>query len=472
MDEVWRWSARRMAAAIASREVSSREVVTAHLDRITAIEDGPTPLGAVVSVLGDEALAAADDADRAVAEGRELGPLHGVPCSVKENVDVAGHPTTQGAAALADAVVECDAPVVERLRRAGAVPIARTNLPDLGLRVTTESSLHGPTRNPWDRRRSTGGSSGGEAAALATGMSPLGIGNDLGGSLRNPAHCCGIASIKPGRGIVPAASSRPPLDPSLAFQLMAVQGVMARRVADVRAGLLAVAGRHDRDPDSVPASFLPTDPTGGYRVGVLADPPGGPTHPGVVDAVRAAADVLADAGHAVVEAAPPSFEETQLVWRDVLAADLREVAPAWGAVLGEDGRTVLDATLRGMPEHDAGSIHELHLTRRRIAREWARWHADHDVLLTPVWSHPAPPLGFDLPGARPDGWPRTAELFRAVLPSNLLGTPAVAVPVGLVDDLPVAAQVIGPRFAELVCLDVAATVEDALGLDTPIDPVG
>src|SRR5258708_39676623 len=179
---------------IRDREVSSREVVQAHLDRIEAGNPG---VNAIVRVPGDEALTAADKADGEVAGGAQLGSLHGIPFTVKENIDLAGPATTQAVRALADAVAPVDAPQVERLRAAGAIPIGRTNLPDFGLRVHTDSFLHGLTRNPWNPQRTAGGSSGGEAAALATGMSPFGLGNDLGGSLRNPAHCCGVASIKP-----------------------------------------------------------------------------------------------------------------------------------------------------------------------------------------------------------------------------------------------------------------------------------
>src|SRR6185436_7104531 len=183
-----------------------------------------------------------------------------VPFTVKENIDLAGTPTTQAVVTLAGAVAVTDAPVVERLRAAGAIPIGRTNLPDLGLRVHTDSALHGLTRNPWNPAVTAGGSSGGEASALASGMTPLGLGNDIGGSLRNPAHCCGIASIKPSTGVVPHAASIPPIEQPIMFQLMAVEGVMARRVADVRAGLLAVAGPHLRDPLALPVELAEPAP--------------------------------------------------------------------------------------------------------------------------------------------------------------------------------------------------------------------
>jgi len=283
MSELWRKSAVELAAMIRDREVSSREVVQAHLDRVETVNPH---LNAIVRLLPDQALAAADAADRAVTDGARLGPVHGVPFTVKENIDLAGTPTTQGVPVLAEAVAPIDAPQVERLRAAGAIPFGRTNLPDFGLRVHTDSALHGLTRNPWHPQRTPGGSSGGEAAALATGMSPLGLGNDLGGSLRNPVHCCGVASIKPSVGAVPRATVIPPEDMNISFQLMWVEGVMARRIADVRAGFTAIAGQHPRDPLSVSAVFTDLAPGERPAVAVLPEPPGGSTHPGVAAAHR------------------------------------------------------------------------------------------------------------------------------------------------------------------------------------------
>jgi amidase len=192
MSEIWQLSATDLAQRIASRQISSAEAVDANLARINAVNPA---LNAVVQVLADEARASAVLADKKLAAGELAGPLHGVPFTVKENIDMAGLPTTWGVPALAKAVVPADAPVVERMRAAGGIPIGRTNLPDMALRVHTVSSLHGLTRNPWHPRRTAGGSSGGEAAALASGMSPIGLGNDIGGSLRNPANACGIASV-------------------------------------------------------------------------------------------------------------------------------------------------------------------------------------------------------------------------------------------------------------------------------------
>jgi amidase len=469
MSELWRKSAVELAAMIRDREVTSREVVQAHLDRIEAVNPH---LNAIVRLLPDQALAAADAADRAVADGARLGPLHGVPFTVKENIDLAGTPTTQGVPALAEAVAPVDAPHVERLRAAGAIPMGRTNLPDFGLRVHTDSTLHGLTRNPWNPQRTAGGSSGGEAAALATGMSPLGLGNDLGGSLRNPAHCCGVASIKPSTGAVPFATVIPPEDLTISFQLMAVEGVLARRVADVRTGFIAIAGQHPRDPLSVPAVFTDLAPGERPAVAVLPEPPGGSTHPGVAAAVRRAADVLADDGFKVTEAVPPDYEQAIELWGTILSADLRVIKPLLDQVMGAGGRQFLDYGMEYLPAPDLSGWATAHTARHGLARRWSLWYQEYPVLLSPVWSQPAFPLDFDI--ASLEGAFATLELMRPVLPANLLGTPAAVVPAGMTEDLPVGVQVMGGKYTELRCLAVAEVIEQRLGTLiplTPIDPV-
>jgi len=466
VSELWRMSAVELAAMIRNREVSSREVIQAHLDRIEAVNPY---LNAIVRLLPDQALAAADAADRAVAAESALGPLHGVPFTVKENIDLAGTPTTQAIPALAEAVAPIDAPQVERLRAAGAIPIGRTNLPDFGLRVHTDSALHGLTRNPWNPQRTPGGSSGGEAAALATGMSPLGLGNDLGGSLRNPAHCCGVASIKPSTGAVPAATVIPPEDLSISYQLMAVEGVLARRVADVRAGFTAIAGQHPRDPLSVPAVLAELAAGERPRVAVLPEPPGGSTHPGVAAAVRRAADALADDGFEVTEAVPPDYEQAIELWRTILSADLRINQPLLEQLMGPGGRQFLVNALETFPAPDLAGWATAHTARHGVARRWSLWYQEYPVLLSPVWSQPAFPLDFDLAG--PEGAAATLELMRPVMPANLLGTPAAVVPAGMADGVPVGVQVMGGKYTDLRCLSMAEAIEHRLGPLTPIDPV-
>lgn len=450
---------------IARREVTSREVVEAHLARIDEVNPR---LNAVVRRLDDDARRAADAADARTASGGPLGALHGVPFTVKENIDLAGTPTTHAMVALAEAVADVDAPVVERLRAAGGIPIGRTNLPDLGLRVFTESSLHGVTDNPWRSGHTCGGSSGGEAAAIASGMSPLGLGNDIGGSLRNPAHCCGIASIKPSTGVVPSATVIPPEDASIVSQLMSVEGVMARSVADVRAGFGIVAGPHVRDPLALPVTLTGLPSGRPLRVAVQPAPPGGATDPGVVDLIRRAADALADAGAEVVEAVPASYDEAIDLWARLLMEELRVQLPLLELVMGPDGLRFLGYAAEMYPSLDRAGLAGSFMARHRVERDWHRFLSEHDVLLTPVWVQPAPGHGVDI-GSFESA--RTVfEMMRPVLPANLLGLPAAVAPAGLVGGLPVGAQFIARRFSDLVALGAAELLEAAVGSFTPIDP--
>jgi amidase len=463
MSELWQLGALELAGMIRAGEVSSREVVEAHLARIDAVNPR---LNAVVRRLDDTALAAADAADAARAGGATLGRFHGVPITVKENIDLAGTPTTQGVPALAEAIAPVDAPSVERMRAAGAIPIGRTNLPDLGLRVHTDSSLHGLTRNPHHPDRTAGGSSGGEASAIAAGMSPLGLGNDIGGSLRNPAHCCGIASIKPTVGVVPMATVIPPEDLLLASQQMLVEGPLARAVSDVRAALETLAGPDRRDPRTAPVTLTDLGDGERLRIAVMPEPPGGTTHPEIAAAVRLAADQLAAAGHEVVEAAPGGYEESIDMWAALLLTDLTVMRPLLDEVLGADARRLLDQFAGEAPPASVELSAFVQSTRYRLMREWSAFFSDFPVLLGPTWAHPAFEHGADLT----DTDTVLRDTLRPVLPGNLLGLPGAIVPCGTADGLPVGVQVMGDRFTDLRCLAIAEQIQRAVGSPQPVDP--
>ena len=199
--ELWRWDAVELAAAIRTRTISSREAVASVLARLDAVNPA---LNAVTVLLADQALGAADRADAAVRRGEPLGPLHGVPVTIKENVDQTDAATANGVVAFKDLIATSDSPPVANWKRAGAVIVGRTNTPAFSFRWHTDNELRGRTWNPWKRELTPGGSSGGAAAALATGFAPLAHGNDLGGSIRYPAYCCGVAGIRPTLGRVPA----------------------------------------------------------------------------------------------------------------------------------------------------------------------------------------------------------------------------------------------------------------------------
>ncbi len=469
MNALWKLSALEIAHRVARREWSCVEVMQAHLARIDQVNPA---LNAIVHVLRDEALAAARAADARVAAGQPLGPLHGVPFTVKSNIDMAGQPTTWGVAPLAQAVVPMDAPVVERMRSAGAIPIGRTNMPDMALRVHTDSSLHGLTRNPWNKARTCAGSSGGEAVSLATGMSALGLGNDLGGSLRSPASACGIASIRPSFGRVPDAGIVPSEDRLLALQLMNVQGPMARRVADVRAALKVLSGAHSRDPWSTNA---PSGPAGGrgrarpVRVAVVANPPGGRTDASIAAIVRRSADALSNAGYEVVELTPPRYEEAIAAWARFLIGDFGSVLPQMLPLMGRDAQRFLENAVHVVPGFATPTaMSELLSHRDGIARAWSRFLAETPLVLSPTWTQWPFEVGFDV--ATPQGTGETMEMLRPVLPANLMGLPSACVPAGRdeVTGLPCGVLITGAHMNDETCLDAAEVIEGRFSL--PVAP--
>jgi amidase len=462
-DELWQESASTLADLIRSGETSSREVAQAHLDRIDAVN---AVINAVVEVRPDEVLAEADAADAAQRQGGELGTLHGVPFSVKSNFDVAGYATNEGSAALRDFVAKHDAPIVEKMRSVGAVVLARTNMPDLGLRVNTESSLYGATHNPWKHGFTVGGSSGGEAAALASGMSPLGVGNDIGGSLRNPAYCCGIASIKPSRGRVAQGNPSAVYEMALNAQVMLVDGVMARHVGDVRRGLEAVMGAHHGDPQSVDVPFRGRSVA--KRVALVPEPLGGETDKDVAEGVRVAGRALEAAGYDVEEVEIPQLFDAYFAWTELMMTSLGVRMPLLEPLMGEGGRKFLELTYVEFPPSTPESLALMHETRYRVAKAWREFLTTYPLIVGPTWTQPPFAHGFDIQDA--ESAMKVVEMFRFVLPANLLGLPVACVPTGVANEFPTGVQVIGDLFREDLCLDAAQAIEESVGVLTPIDP--
>jgi amidase len=384
MDALCTLPATSLAILIADREVTSREVVEAHLARIDEVNGA---VNAVTVVLAESALEAADAADAALASrprdaGRGRGggggggashggALHGVPFTVKENIDCVGSATTHGIPALERSMPLRDAPVVARMKAAGAIPIGRTNLSEFALRLCADNPLRGATVNPWDPHLTPGGSSGGDAAALATGMTPFGLGNDLGGSLRNPAYCCGVAALKPTTGRIPRAGSIPPLDFGWALQTMAVDGPMARTVADLRLGLAVLAGRDVRDPRSVDAPLQGPAPVV-RRAALVTRIPGVELPPETVAEVVRAGRLLAAAGRQVEESEPPELELVNQTRLDLLAIDLSALLPDIRPLITRPLHAYMTAVCdmsagRGVP------YSALHATRSRLTRLWSEF---------------------------------------------------------------------------------------------------
>lgn len=467
MSELWRLSASEMARQFSAGEVTSRALVEAHLTRIDEVNPR---VNAVVRVLRDNALEAASAADLQREQGAALGPLHGVPFSVKESIDVAGLPTTWGHLALSNAISPGDAPVVERMRAAGAIPIARTNLPDFAFRPSTKSTLHGLTLNPWDRDRTAGGSSGGDAAALASGMTPIGLGTDLGGSLRNPANACGVVSVRPSAGRVPCAQIVPDASQHITTQLMNVHGPIARTVADVRLVLQAIMGAHPMDPWSIDAPLIGKPLQSPIRVAVLTSLPGVALEDAVADAVRGAADALSNAGYDVVEACPPRYEEAVETWGRLMMGDQRYGIDGLIPLLGPEELQYFKLYTDAYPAFvDSFEMSAAFQRRHSIATDWSVFQDQHPLILGPTWTRVTPEHGYDIAGG---DMASLLSIIKAVTPANLLGLPSVCVPSRLnpATGLPIGVLLGGRRFREDMCLDAAAIIEASSNVATPIDP--
>lgn len=444
--------AREQAAMIRRGDVSPSELVETYLERIERIDPR---LDAYLTVAADAARDAARAAEERLAAGDEA-PFLGVPISVKDLLDTAGIRTTHGSAAWRERVPEHDAEAVRRLRAAGFVVLGKTNTPQFGCRATTESPEFPTCRNPWDTTRHAGGSSGGAASALAAGLCPISLGTDGGGSIRIPSGWCGVFGIKPSRGRVSSAPRPTPW--------ASVIGPIARTVADAAALLDVVAGYVSGDPWWAPEPARPFVDEVGVdpdrpRVAVTTDHPNehDEVHPAWRDATRAIADALADAGHDVVEAAPPTLDLL-----DAAAVTISEMLPedAPADETCDPVYRLIAAQARSTSLVDYA--HAMARLQRRV-RDVVAFFDDHDVLLTPTLATPPPRIGEQiLDEVDFESMLSLTSTVAFTPPWNQTGQPAVAVPAGLDDDeLPVSVQLVGRPADEATLVRVAAWLEDA-----------
>ena len=463
--ELWRWGASELAAAIRARQISSCEAVASCLRRL---EEVNPVINAVVDVLHDQALKAADDADGAVARGEELGALHGVPVTFKINVDFAGRANTNGVVAFKDRVAPVDSPPVANWRKAGAIPIGRTNVPPFSARFFTANALHGRTLNPWAAERTPGGSSGGAAAAVAAGIGPLAHGNDRAGSVRYPAYACGVAGLRPTIGRVAAFDATAPEDFSVSTQLTFVQGPLARSIRDVRLGFRALVAPDPRDPWWTPVP-IEHGAAGPCRVAMFLGEPGMVIDPAVCEAIRRAATALADAGYDVEEATPPRFEEAArlfftLVRTEESASTTKTIERLGDAQL----RRARASTMAYASELDFGSYIKAFAQRSSMLREWMLFFEHYPVLLMPVSCELPFPVDFDQQGDAAVARMLTAH--HPMLAVSLLGLPGLSVPMGLSNGIPIGVQLVSARFCEERCLSAGEMIEARYPPQTPIDP--
>lgn len=441
MPALWTLTATELAAQIARRQISAREATASVLARMDQVNPA---LNAVVQRMDAQALAAADAVDVALAQGRAVGPLAGVPVTIKVNVDQAGEVTSNGLRTQAGLIAGEDSPVVANLRRAGAVIVGRTNTPAFSLRWFTRNGLHGATKNPHDPGLTPGGSSGGAGAAVAAGIGPIGHGTDIAGSIRYPAYACGVHGLRPSLGRVPGFNPTGG-DRLIGGQLMAVGGPLARSIPDLRLALAAMAAPDLRDPwwQAMPlqGAAVPA------RVAYVEAPDGMTVAAPVRDALRAAAARLADAGYQVEAVTPPPLRAAMGLQLRLWLAEFRHSGLAGlRAEADSDADFVYAQMAQHCPEMDLHGLMDTLQQRARLTRLWRSFLADWPLVLCPVSG--------ELPFADHRDVASGAD-FDAVLEAQLpliatpfMGLPGLTVTTGKVGRSPVGVQLIADQFRE------------------------
>jgi Asp-tRNA(Asn)/Glu-tRNA(Gln) amidotransferase A subunit family amidase len=456
-------SAVSMSEQIRRKQLSPVELVESHLTRIQELNP---KLNAFVQVDAEGARRQARAAEEAVRTGEKLGPLHGVPISIKSAIDVAGLRCESGSRLRAGIVAARDAPLVRRLRQAGAIILGVTNTPELLMAWETDNLLYGRTNSPWDLERTSGGSSGGEAAAIAAGMSAGGVGSDGGGSIRVPAHFSGICGLKPTPGRIPATGHFPVS--AGPFALIGVVGPMARAATDLKVLFEAMQGPHDGDPSAapVPVRWPQKDALKRLRIGYFEDDGRTPVTAETRTAVRTAVKALQRAGFQVEPFRPEGLELVRQLWWNIFGV-------AGGMLLGpmmkgheaEIGPLLkqFSSWVAAEPSHTGESLLDTWVQRDLVRMKIFAQMREYPVLLCPAAAIPAFRHGersWQVEGKTVqylDAWSYT-EWF------NLLGTPAVVVPVGKSQEgLPIGVQIVARPWEEEIVLSVAEAFEEQRG---------
>ncbi|MGA8433072.1 MAG: amidase [Candidatus Sulfotelmatobacter sp.] len=463
MDDLTLLSAAAMAQQIRGKKISPVELVQAHVAKIARLN--PT-LNAFVHVDSEGALRAARSAEAAITGGEPLGPLHGVPISIKSSLEVSGLRCEAGTRLRAGFVATQDAPLVGRLKNAGAIVLGVTNIPELLMAWETDNLLYGRTNNPWDLGRTPGGSSGGEAAAIAAGMSAGGVGSDGGGSIRVPAHFSGICGLKPTPGRIPSTGHYP--TSAGPFALIGVVGPMARTVGDLKLLFEAMQGPDDGDACSapVPLRWPADDEVKKLKIGYFEDDGRTPVTPATRAAVRTAVEWLRRAGFQVESFRPDGLEEARLLWRKFfVTAGAMLIRPMFSG-REHDLSPILKEFLSSAeaePQHTGESILEAWIGRDALRAQFLAQMRDYPILLCPAAAIPAfrhDERSWNVEGKNVDyldAW-SYAEWF------NLLGNPAAVVPVShSPEGLPIGVQIVGRPWEEEKVLAVAAALESERG---------
>ena len=459
---LWALDATETANQIRKKQISAREAVEAHLARLDAMNP---KLNAVVRVLRDEALREGAAADAAIARGDRLGPLHGVPITTKINTDQTGAPTDNGVALFKDLIAKEDAPPIASLRAAGAIVIGRTNSPAFGMRATTDNALHGLTLNPWNKGVTSGGSSGGAGAGLAAGIGALAQGNDIGGSIRWPAYCNGIAGLRPSVGRVPAYNATATVARPFAAQLMAVNGPLARSMRDLRLALRLMSEGDPRDPVWTPAPLDPSPLRAPLGVAVAVEDNLDHT---IKATLRRAASHLQDAGCDVEEIAPPDLTRVADLWSEIGLAEIGALLRPVIATIGDkDMQRFMEDLWELKGVADLARYQAALRERDVILTKWQVFLDTYPIVLMPSCTELSLPAGIDTQGIK--AVKRMLEALKYQLAIPVLGLPSLAVPMGLHDNLPIGIQIVSRRFREDLCLSAGEIIESREPPVCPID---
>ncbi|GGE61491.1 amidase family protein [Actibacterium pelagium] len=460
---LWRLSAVEISQRTQSGDLSVEDVTKSHIDRMNAINP---QLNAVVEDLSEAALERACSLDAKRAAGADLGPLHGVPVTIKINVDQAGSATSNGVTAFKDMIAKQDAPLVANLLRAGAVVIGRTNTPEFSFRADTDNPLHGRTHNPWGPHASPGGSSGGAGAAVMAGIGALAHGNDIGGSLRFPAYATGAVTIKPGLHRVPAWNPSQKVERGALIQMMSVQGFIARSVDDLELGMLTAVQPGAGDPFHAPLPWRGTRPVAPIKVAFTKNTYEFDLDPEVSRALDAAKSALIDAGYEVEEVDLPLLRDCAL---DGYRALLTEVSKTIGPDIQSHGSSEIKEIFkeydRQFPQMDDDEFSQTLAKRTHYARVWAEFMETYPLVLTPFLPHPIFSPNRDLEGAE-----GVRDVLGAALYSysmNFLGLPAGVMSTHLSNRAnalqPVGVQIVGQRWREDLVCDAMREIEKQVG---------
>src|ERR1700733_900992 len=464
MQDIWRLSAAALASLIRAKKVSAKDAATAALARLDAVNP---KINAVVDHRPEDVLAHARGIDAAIARGDDAGPLAGVPVTVKVNIDQQGFATTNGLELQRDVIAKDNAPVIDNMRKAGAVILGRTNCPAFSYRWFTTNLIHGDTKNPRDPGITPGGSSGGAGAAVAAGIGHIAHGTDIAGSIRYPAYANGVHGLRPTIGRIPAFNASLP-ERGIGPQISAVSGPLARTIGDLRLALAAMSVRDMRDPWWVPAPL--EGPAMPKRAALCFRPDGLETVAEVQAAVADAAKRLERAGWVVEEisATPPLREAAELQTK-LWIGDGYEAQLEAAEREGDPGAL---ACLRGnrakVFPFDAMTLSRVLTRRATLAREWLQFFETYSVLLMPVSGELPFPDGLDRRDDASFARVWRAQLTQIAIP--FMALPALTVSTGLVGRIPVGVQVVSGRFREDLCLLAGEAIEAGGTPSAPVDP--